>query len=158
ARYEGLRLAPVIDCGYIIAIENHSHLYFESGLGRARVRGHRTGTLWRPEEETLRVFNGLLVTGTAAVALGMSGCGGTSGSSTPAGQVGSSAPGGVRANPSALASLGEKIFHDESLSASGRMSCATCHDPDHAFVQPSASGVSLGGAGLDMPGVRNAPS
>lgn len=94
----------------------------------------------------------------AAAGLAATGCGGTSGSSTPAGQQGSFDPGSVTAEPTALAALGEKIFHDESLSAGGRMSCATCHDPSRAFAQPSASGVSFGGAGLDQPGVRNAPS
>jgi cytochrome c peroxidase len=59
---------------------------------------------------------------------------------------------------SALAKLGKKIFHDESLSASGRMSCATCHDAQFAFTQPTASGVSLGGPNLADPGVRNTPS
>ena len=88
----------------------------------------------------------------------LTGCGGTAGSSTPAGQVASSDPGTVQPAPSALAALGKQIFHDESLSASGRMSCAKCHDPDHAFAQPTDSGVSLGGPGLDQAGVRNAPS
>src|SRR6516164_6763362 len=32
-----------------------------------------------------------------------------------------------------LAVLGKKLFADPSLSASGRMACATCHDPDRAF-------------------------
>ena len=34
---------------------------------------------------------------------------------------------------SAVAQLGQKIFFDESLSASGKQSCATCHSPDHAY-------------------------
>jgi len=60
---------------------------------------------------------------------------------------------------SAAAALGEHIFHDPALSASGRMSCATCHDPDSAFAAPPGSGpVPLGGPGLDVPGFRNAPS
>ena len=42
--------------------------------------------------------------------------------------------GSVKIALSAEASLGREIFHDESLSASGRMSCATCHDAAHAFV------------------------
>jgi len=86
------------------------------------------------------------------ILLTLAGCNGTEGSHDP---VGSPAPG---TQLSALASLGKQIFHDESLSASGRMSCATCHNPAHGFAQPTASGVPEGGAALDQPGVRNAPS
>ena len=88
----------------------------------------------------------------------LTGCGGTAGRDTPAGQITSSDSRTVKPDPSALAQLGKKIFRDESLSASGRMACATCHDADPAFAQPTSSGVSLGGPGLDQPGVRNAPS
>jgi len=102
-------------------------------------------------------LRGWLAVGLACASVCPAGCG-SAGSSTPTGQQGSSSPGTATVDPSALAVLGEKIFRDESLSASGRMSCATCHDPAHAFAQPTASGVSLGGAGLDQPGVRNAPS
>jgi cytochrome c peroxidase len=60
---------------------------------------------------------------------------------------------------SAAASLGEGIFHDASLSASGRLSCASCHDPDSAFAAPPGDGpVPFGGAAVDVPGFRNAPS
>ncbi|HVY65522.1 MAG TPA: cytochrome c peroxidase [Gammaproteobacteria bacterium] len=60
---------------------------------------------------------------------------------------------------SAAATLGERIFHDESLSASGRMSCATCHSPEHAFAAPPGEGpVPIGGPALTTPGFRNAPS
>src|SRR5215475_14289074 len=31
--------------------------------------------------------------------------------------------------------LGKKIFHDPSLSASGAMSCSTCHDPANGHAQ-----------------------
>jgi cytochrome c peroxidase len=60
---------------------------------------------------------------------------------------------------STAAQLGELIFHDTSLSASGRMSCATCHDPDNAFAaSPGAGAVPFGGLVLSTPGFRNAPS
>ena len=63
------------------------------------------------------------------------------------------------ATQSAAAVLGERIFHDETLSASGRQSCASCHDPASAFAAPAGSGpVPLGGPALDVPGFRNAPS
>ncbi|MBX3642342.1 MAG: c-type cytochrome [Rubrivivax sp.] len=64
-----------------------------------------------------------------------------------------------RTRLSPMAALGEQIFRDASLSASGRMSCATCHVPAtaHATNDPDVV-VPSGGAGLDVPGTRNAPS
>lgn len=64
----------------------------------------------------------------------------------------------VAPSTSALAELGRKIFADESLSASGRMSCATCHDPKFAHAQNNALPVQSGGANLDVPGFRSVPS
>jgi len=58
----------------------------------------------------------------------------------------------------ALAALGSKIFSDASLSASGKMSCATCHDPKLAHAQNNALSVQSGGANLDVPGFRAVPS
>jgi len=34
---------------------------------------------------------------------------------------------------SAMAQLGKRIFYDPTLSASGQMSCASCHSPQHAY-------------------------
>lgn len=59
--------------------------------------------------------------------------------------------------PSAAA-IGELIFHDLSLSASGRQSCATCHAPEHAHAAPNGLAVQFGGAQLDQPGTRAVPS
>jgi mono/diheme cytochrome c family protein len=59
-------------------------------------------------------------------------------------------------NLSAIAALGEKIFDDPSLSASGRVACASCHERDHAFAGDAV--VPTGGVGVDVPGFRNAPS
>jgi cytochrome c peroxidase len=54
--------------------------------------------------------------------------------------------------------LGEKIFADASLSASGAMACATCHDAKHAHAQSNDLAVQLGGPNLDVPGFRAVPS
>jgi len=62
------------------------------------------------------------------------------------------------AEPLTVADLGRKIFFDPSLSASGQMSCATCHDPVHAHAQSNALAVQSGGALLDVPGFRAVPS
>jgi cytochrome c peroxidase len=63
--------------------------------------------------------------------------------------------------PAALsiaASLGKQIFFDSSLSASGAMSCATCHSPDHAYGPPNGLAVQLGGADMQRHGTRAVPS
>lgn len=57
-----------------------------------------------------------------------------------------------------LTALGRTLFFDSTLSASGRMSCATCHSPDHAWGPPNALAVQYGGATLNSPGVRAVPS
>lgn len=57
-----------------------------------------------------------------------------------------------------LATLGAEIFSDVSLSASGRMSCASCHDPAHAFAPANALAVQMGGDDLSQPGYRAVPS
>ena len=58
----------------------------------------------------------------------------------------------------AIATIGKNIFFDPSLSASGRMSCATCHSPAHAYGPPNGLAVQLGGPGLDRQGARAVPS
>ena len=57
-----------------------------------------------------------------------------------------------------LQALGRALFFDSSLSASGRMACATCHDPQHAFGPPNGLAVQLGGKDMRQPGVRAVPS
>jgi cytochrome c peroxidase len=62
------------------------------------------------------------------------------------------------ARAQALTALGRKMFFDPSLSASGRQSCSSCHDPHHAFGPASAAPVEMGGPHLDQPGLRAVPS
>src|SRR5882757_444534 len=57
-----------------------------------------------------------------------------------------------------LAALGRIIFLDPSLSASGQMSCATCHDPRYAYGPPPGKGIVSGGPHLDRGGTRAVPS
>jgi cytochrome c peroxidase len=59
---------------------------------------------------------------------------------------------------SAQAQLGERIFADPSLSASGRMACATCHVEVNAHAPDNDLSVQLGGPLLDQQGKRSAPS
>jgi cytochrome c peroxidase len=57
-----------------------------------------------------------------------------------------------------LSVLGQALFSDPRLSGSGRLSCASCHDPAHAFAQANALSVQLGGADMAVAGVRAVPS
>ena len=57
-----------------------------------------------------------------------------------------------------IAKLGEAIFKDESLSASGRMSCQTCHLPEHAHSGLPTEAVAPGGPNLERSGLRNSPT
>ncbi|HSB24900.1 MAG TPA: cytochrome c peroxidase, partial [Burkholderiaceae bacterium] len=56
------------------------------------------------------------------------------------------------------AALGELIFHDVSLSASGRQACASCHVESNAHSPDSALPAQLGGPLMDQQGGRSAPS
>src|SRR3984957_10769732 len=67
-------------------------------------------------------------------------------------------PAAAYARAEAIAALGRSLFFDPALSASGRMSCATCHDPAHGFSAPNALSVQLGGPDLRRAGIRAVPS
>jgi cytochrome c peroxidase len=63
-------------------------------------------------------------------------------------------------NPSAaaLTALGRALFADPVLSASGRISCTSCHDPQHAFGPPNGLPVQRGGGDGRSFGIRAVPS
>jgi cytochrome c peroxidase len=44
----------------------------------------------------------------------------------------------------ALTALGRELFFDTELSPSGAVSCASCHDPKHAYGPPDADALKLG--------------
>ncbi|HEX7558446.1 MAG TPA: cytochrome-c peroxidase, partial [Usitatibacter sp.] len=54
--------------------------------------------------------------------------------------------------------LGRELFFDRSLSASGKTSCAGCHDPLHAYGPPNARAVQLAGPDGRAAGLRAVPS
>lgn len=68
------------------------------------------------------------------------------------------AAGSNNTSPPTPASLGREIFYDTSLSSSGRMACATCHNPDDAHAQSNDLPVQFGGPDLETPGFRAVPS
>ena len=59
--------------------------------------------------------------------------------------------------------LGDALFHDTNLSLERTQACSTCHDPDHAFADPSINGngdvrsASVGDDGVSL-GDRNTPT
>ncbi len=67
-------------------------------------------------------------------------------------------PAAAYARAAEIAELGRALFFDPSLSASGRMSCASCHDPARGFAAPNANPVQPGGADLRRTGIRSVPS
>ena len=59
---------------------------------------------------------------------------------------------------SLAAQVGQKMFFDKTLSGSGKMSCATCHDPNHAYGPPNNLAVQVGGVEMKAFGLRAVPS
>ena len=59
---------------------------------------------------------------------------------------------------SAMARLGRRIFFDKTLSGSGKVSCASCHSPEHAYGPAGAAPVAFGGPDAKTPGRRAVPS
>ena len=68
-------------------------------------------------------------------------------------------PPAVRAALSPIAQLGKALFFDKSLSSSGRLACASCHDPQSAYGPPPGAGpVVFGGRTMHRAGLRSVPS
>jgi len=64
----------------------------------------------------------------------------------------------MRERAAELQALGARLFRDRSLSASGKLACASCHDPAHGFAPANGLAVQMGGADMRQPGTRAAPS
>ncbi len=91
----------------------------------------------------LAVAVGLLIAGASAAAAG-------------AAAAGAAAPNA--ADGGALAEMGRRLFFDPSLSASGKLACATCHDPRYAYGPAPGSAIALGGKDMTQAGTRAVPS
>jgi cytochrome c peroxidase len=57
-----------------------------------------------------------------------------------------------------LTAIGRELFADPALSASGKVACASCHDPNHAFGPANDLPVQRGGGDGRSFGVRAVPS
>jgi cytochrome c peroxidase len=78
-------------------------------------------------------------------------------------KIAASAQGGqtraeVYAQVRRMTALGKQMFFDPSLSGSGKMSCASCHSPDHAFTPTNSLDVQIGGTDLRRQGMRAVPT
>ena len=62
------------------------------------------------------------------------------------------------ADDAMLAALGQKMFLDASLSESGKLACATCHDPRYAYGPPPGRAIAIGGKDMNQSGTRAVPS
>jgi|SRR5215831_9441775 len=106
-----------------------------------------------------KVLTGLLL---AAAGLPAAACGRSAGAHPAAEAPAPPSPspaGGARGLALTLAAqVGREMFFDRRLSASGQMSCATCHDPDHAYGPPNDLAVQLGGPDGRAGGTRAVPS
>jgi cytochrome c peroxidase len=102
------------------------------------------------------------VAGTALLAAAVLGIAATAAGSPPSAPGVNPAPVRLirpRSGPlSAMAVLGRGIFFDRTLSSSGRLSCAACHSPQHAYAAPNDLPVMNGGAQLTRQGIRAVPS
>ena len=58
----------------------------------------------------------------------------------------------------ALTAIGRELFSDPALSASGKIACSSCHDPQRAFGPPNDLPVQRGGGDGRLAGVRAVPS
>jgi cytochrome c peroxidase len=108
-----------------------------------------------PPFATMRITSALIL------ALALAACGGGQSGSDSDGDSAAAVPAAkFRATPplSLAAQVGQKIFFDKSLSGSGKMSCATCHNPKYAHGPPNDLAVQLGGNDMTTPGLRAVPS
>lgn len=107
---------------------------------------------------------GLIVLMAALLSAALVGCGGggadTAAPTAEADALRPPPPPAPAAPPpsTALASVGDKLFHDRSLSASGRLACASCHAAERGHADAAGSFLPLGGANLDRQGLRSSPS
>jgi cytochrome c peroxidase len=60
--------------------------------------------------------------------------------------------------PLTIVDVGSLLFKDPSLSASGKMACATCHAETFGHADAPGTGLPKGGANLDLAGMRSSPT
>jgi len=98
-----------------------------------------------------------------AIACGFAACGGrTTVGATTADNADPTRTGQSRAQVYAqvarITEVGRRMFFDPALSGSGKLACASCHDPAHAFAAANDLPVQLGGPDGHQQGMRAAPT
>lgn len=96
------------------------------------------------------------LTAAFALATALAACGGRNAPTEAT--AAASVPALAASSLSLAAQVGEKMFVDTSLSGSGQMACATCHDPKNAHAPSNDLAVQAGGADLKASGTRAVPS
>jgi cytochrome c peroxidase len=104
-----------------------------------------------PTSRLHRATLGLLLSAIAAVAA-------TSAADSDAPVEGAMSRADALALVAALTDVGRQMFSDPSLSGSGQVACASCHDPQRAFGPSNGNSVQLAGNDLRQPGLRAVPS
>ncbi|MDB5853177.1 MAG: putative di-heme cytochrome c peroxidase [Herminiimonas sp.] len=94
----------------------------------------------------------------AMTALLLAGCGDNADSGKVQSPLASSPATQFATNLGLSARVGQKIFFDKTLSGSGKMSCASCHDPQSAYGSPNNLSVQLGGTDMATAGTRAVPA
>ncbi|SAL40206.1 di-heme cytochrome c peroxidase [Caballeronia terrestris] len=99
----------------------------------------------------------------ALAAIALTGCDSHAANPSPVHETASASPQAqsraqVFAAVKEMTSVGTKLFSDPSLSGSGKLACASCHSPSHAFGPPNALSVQFGGSDMHRPGFRAVPS
>ena len=92
----------------------------------------------------------------AATTLAMVGCGNSDDDAPPAEE-----PAAFVAQPANAASavdVGELLFKDRALSASGRVACATCHVEEFGHADLPGTGLPKGGPSVTLSGMRSSPT
>lgn len=125
------------------------------------VRGGRETSLQLSLVEMLcssaRRWRGALCVCVSVFAIAACGGGGSGDASSSAATT-VTTPTVAAVNLSLSAQVGQKLFFDNNLSASGKLSCASCHDPNRAYGPPNDLAVEFGGPDLLDSGVRAVPS
>ncbi len=75
----------------------------------------------------------------------LTGCGGSSTASTPT------------ATAATPLSVSQALFAEKTLSANGKLACASCHTDENAHADATGTVLPLGGASLDQQGFRSSP-
>lgn len=85
-------------------------------------------------------------------------CGGGGGGTTGSNATAAAVPGALAVPTPTLAAVGERLFNETALSASGKLACASCHVEARGHADAQGSFLPMGGADGSHQGLRSSPS